>query len=32
MPETQFLTLEEMDLIFGSSGVVGADQERMEGF
>ncbi|EHY56481.1 hypothetical protein HRR83_002435 [Exophiala dermatitidis] len=29
VPETKQLTLEEMDLIFGSSGVVSADQERM---
>ena len=29
VPETKQLTLEEMDLIFGSSGVATADQERM---
>lgn len=29
MPETKQLTLEEMDLVFGSSGVAVADQERM---
>lgn len=28
-PETSKLTLEEMDLVFGSSGVAAADQERM---
>ena len=27
--ETKRLTLEEMDLVFGSSGVATADQERM---
>lgn len=30
VPETKQLTLEEMDLIFGSSGVAAADRERME--
>lgn len=29
VPETKRLTLEEMDVIFGSSGVAAADQERM---
>ncbi|EXJ61608.1 hypothetical protein A1O7_02036 [Cladophialophora yegresii CBS 114405] len=29
VPETKQLTLEEMDLVFGSSGVAAADQERM---
>ena len=29
MPETKQLTLEEMDLVFGSSGVAAADQNRM---
>jgi hypothetical protein len=29
VPETKRLTLEEMDIIFGSSGVAVADQERM---
>ena len=29
MPETKRLTLEEMDLVFGSSGVAEADRERM---
>ena len=29
VPETKCLTLEEMDIIFGSSGVAVADQERM---
>lgn len=29
VPETKQLTLEEMDIIFGSSGVAAADQERM---
>jgi len=29
VPETKQLTLEEMDLVFGSSGVAIADQERM---
>jgi len=29
VPETKQLTLEEMDLIFGSSGVAAADRERM---
>lgn len=29
VPETKNLTLEEMDLIFGSSGVAAADKERM---
>ncbi len=29
VPETKQLTLEEMDLVFGSSGVAVADQERM---
>ena len=29
MPETKRLTLEEMDLVFGSSGVAAADRERM---
>lgn len=28
-PETSKLTLEEMDIVFGSSGVAVADQERM---
>lgn len=28
-PETSKLTLEEMDLVFGSSGVAQADRERM---
>jgi hypothetical protein len=28
VPETKRLTLEEMDLVFGSSGVAQADQER----
>lgn len=28
-PETKQLTLEEMDIIFGSSGVAAADAERM---
>lgn len=27
--QTKRLTLEEMDLVFGSSGVAAADQERM---
>jgi hypothetical protein len=30
VPETKKLTLEEMDIVFGSSGVAAADQERME--
>ncbi|MCJ1397160.1 hypothetical protein MMC11_000352 [Xylographa trunciseda] len=30
VPETAMLTLEEMDTIFGSSGVAVADQERMK--
>jgi hypothetical protein len=30
VPETKRLTLEEMDIVFGSSGVAAADQERME--
>lgn len=30
VPETKQLTLEEMDVKFGSSGVTQADQERME--
>jgi hypothetical protein len=29
VPETKQLTLEEMDIVFGSSGVAAADQERM---
>ncbi len=29
VPETKQLTLEEMDLVFGSSGVAAADRERM---
>lgn len=29
MPETSKLTLEEMDVVFGSSRVASADQERM---
>ena len=29
MPETKRLTLEEMDIVFGSSGVAEADRERM---
>lgn len=29
VPETKRLTLEEMDLVFGSSGVAAADKERM---
>jgi hypothetical protein len=29
VPETKRLTLEEMDTVFGSSGVAAADQERM---
>ena len=29
MPETKRLTLEEMDLMFGSSGVAATDRERM---
>ncbi|EXJ66586.1 uncharacterized protein A1O5_10256 [Cladophialophora psammophila CBS 110553] len=29
VPETKQLSLEEMDLVFGSSGVAAADQERM---
>lgn len=29
VPETSRLTLEEMDTVFGSSGVAQADQERM---
>ena len=29
VPETSKLTLEEMDIVFGSSGVALADQERM---
>jgi len=29
VPETKQLTLEEMDLIFGSSGIAAADQDRM---
>ena len=29
VPETKRLTLEEMDIVFGSSGVAAADQERM---
>jgi hypothetical protein len=29
VPETKRLTLEEMDLVFGSSGVAAADRERM---
>ena len=29
VPETKRLTLEEMDLVFGSSGVAQADKERM---
>ena len=29
VPETKRLTLEEMDLVFGSSGVAEADRERM---
>jgi hypothetical protein len=29
VPETKRLTLEEMDVIFGSEGVAQADQERM---
>lgn len=29
-PETSKLTLEEMDIVFGSSGVAIADQERMQ--
>ena len=30
MPETKRLTLEEMDILFGSAGVAVADQERMQ--
>ena len=30
VPETKNLTLEEMDVLFGSSGVAAADRERME--
>lgn len=30
VPETSKLTLEEMDTVFGSSGVALADQERMQ--
>jgi len=30
VPETSKLTLEEMDTVFGSSGVAVADQERMQ--
>jgi hypothetical protein len=30
VPETKQLTLEEMDIVFGSSGVAAADQERMD--
>ena len=30
MPETKRLTLEEMDVIFGSEGTAQADFERME--
>lgn len=30
VPETKQLTLEEMDIVFGSSGVAAADQARME--
>lgn len=30
VPETSKLTLEEMDIVFGSSGVAIADQERMQ--
>jgi hypothetical protein len=29
VPETKQLTLEEMDLLFGTSNVAAADQERM---
>lgn len=29
-PETSRLTLEEMDSVFGSSGIAGADRERMD--
>jgi hypothetical protein len=29
VPETKQLTLEEMDIVFGSSSVAAADQERM---
>ena len=29
VPETKRLTLEEMDIVFGSSGVAEADRERM---
>jgi hypothetical protein len=29
VPETKQLTLEEMDIVFGSSGVAVADRERM---
>ena len=30
MPETKRLTLEEMDILFGSAGVAAADQDRMK--
>lgn len=30
VPETKQLTLEEMDIVFGSSGVAAADQARMD--
>ena len=30
VPETKRLTLEEMDVIFGSQGVAQADMERMD--
>lgn len=30
VPETKRLTLEEMDVVFGSEGVAQADLERME--
>ena len=30
-PETKNLSLEEMDIIFGSSGLAAADAERMQG-
>lgn len=29
VPETKRLTLEEMDIVFGASGVAEADRERM---